>query len=315
MKEFIIILVFMFKIGCSNEAKMNSVERASKQSTSSDAVVVETSTVIEKEPELIKEEPKVVEEEPVVLEEKPKEEAKAVEEEEPKEEPKVVEEETKEEPMTVQCDQGESLVNGVCIVSEFSECTEFVELNITTIPSLEKTGKCYYKKIVSAVATTPSGIGFEQASDVTAARHGNSPVPTGHPWVLGDYMETFIFDIGEDESKRSISLSGDFVADVEQLANYPVKIDNFLLIEIEPNNGNVSRFARGTGDSVPGGAFITVNNENVTDFVSYAGGGIATIDILDLSTSFERGVPTNIRIRMLDAGGSASASDLYLIIH
>ena len=309
MKEILVILMLAFIVNCSNQAKMSSNDRVSRQSSSSNVVVAEAPQVAEDKSPVVEVEPK----EEIVVEEEPEEEI--VIEEEPEEEEEIKEEPKEEEDLTPKCNEGESLVNGICIVSKFDKCTEFVELTITTIPSLEKTGKCYYKKIISGIPNQPSGNGFDQATDVFAARHGVAGVPTGHPWVLGDFMETFIFDLEEGESKRNISLSGDFVADIEQLENYPVKIDNFLLIEITANNANTVRFARGTGDSVPAGDYIRVNDEPVTDFISYAGGGIATIDILDLSTSFERGIATDVRIRMLDAGGSASASDLFLIIH
>lgn len=214
------------------------------------------------------------------------------------------------------CGPGESLVGEVCVVSKYKACREFVELDTTTILSIEKSGKCYFKKVTSKMETQPSGQGVGKATDVISALHGlMDGNATGNPWVLADYSNTLTFDIEEGESKRTISIAGDFVATEDQISKKPVMIDNFLLIEIKPDGAEPVRFARGTDDSVPASGFITVNGENVTDFIGYAPGGVAEIETVDISANFPSGVPTDIRFRMLDAGVSASASDLFLIIH
>ncbi len=60
---------------------------------------------------------------------------------------------------------------------------------------------------------------------------------------------------------------------------------------------------------------ILVNNSPVTDFISYAAGGVANVGYIDISNGFDLNVPTSLRVRLLDCGGSAQATDVYIIIH
>ena len=311
---------FCVIIGCGNETTLvgNNPQAESKQRNSDlDAT-------------LGREQPKpepVVEEQPkpeTVVEEQPKPEPVVEEQSEPEivveeqSEPEIVVEEQSEPetalPITP-CKSGESLIDGKCIQSKFTECIKFVELeNLVTIPSVERNGTCYYKKIINELATIPSTqSGLDRATDVLAASHGGNT--TGHPWIIGDFTSNLYFDIQDTEKKRTLSLSGNFAGDIDTLIDFPVKIDNFVLVEIKSQDGT-TRLARGTGDSVPKDSFIKVDGEDVTDFISYAGGGVAVIQD---TVSFSDSLPTNknleIRIRMLDAGGTASASDLYMIIH
>ena len=218
---------------------------------------------------------------------------------------------------TVVCNEGESLLeDGTCVRSVYNECEKFIQLEIANngparIPSLESDGVCYYKKIIES---TDQRDDSNVALDVISDNHSGG-ANERNPWVLGAFSGDFIF-----EGKRTISLAGNFVAEVDKIDSFPIIIDNYLLIEIKPENEQTIRMARGSGDSTP----IRVNPNwpqsdqgwvDVTDFIAYSNGGKTTVPKIDLSASFEINENTNIRIRMLDCGGASFTSDVYLIIH
>lgn len=229
-------------------------------------------------------------------------------------------------PEVKKCAAGESLLeDGTCIQSVYNKCEEFVEINLGTntnliqIPSLKSSGKCYYKKIINERTGRNKSL---VAKDVLSDNHTRSNKPH-NPWILGEFSRDFLF-----QGNRKISLAGDFAGDINLIKQSPVRIDNFLLIKIKPENDNPQLLARGTGDSLPiidgKRQPIQVNTnwpsgnpvwEDVTDFEAYAKGGVASVPTLDFSTSFEINKRTNIQIRMLDCGGGAKTSDVYLIIH
>jgi hypothetical protein len=214
------------------------------------------------------------------------------------------------------CDSGMTRVNGVCqpLTSLFRECMSFEELGAQVeIPSLAATGRCYYKKLLSGLPLAASGTrGETWAEDVIARRHGAADarpdVPGGtHPFVLGD-AATALTLLGN----RNLSLTSSSVGSVNEIENYKLKIDNFILVELQIPSATKS-LARGTADSEPSGGKILLNGAGVNDFISYAPGGTANVDVVSLGE-----VPVGelrLRVRMLDCGGSAQATDMYLVIH
>ncbi|MBK8204439.1 MAG: hypothetical protein IPK68_19770 [Bdellovibrionales bacterium] len=216
------------------------------------------------------------------------------------------------------CPPGQSIVDGICQNTAFTECREFVELDTTAnqivIPSLAETGKCYYKKIISAVNHHSSGSAGElRAMDVLSRDHNSSSATPSHPFVLGESQLTFLVN-----GPRIVSLSSTASADGSMS---PLKIDNFFLVEFTPQGSSPQRLARGTADAQPwtnsnktAVGPILVNNQPVNNFQSYASGGTALVPYIDVSGNFQTGVPTTVRVRQLDCGGSAEASNVFLII-
>ncbi|MCB0361210.1 MAG: Ig-like domain repeat protein [Bdellovibrionales bacterium] len=213
---------------------------------------------------------------------------------------------------------GQRLVEGVCRNTIFTECMEFVELDTSSspivVPSLADTGKCFYKKIINATNTHSSGSAGElRAMDVLSRNHDSGSATPSHPYILGESYLSYIF-----QGPRTISLSSSASADGTMP---PLKIDNYFLVETMPENGPKKMLARGTADALPWKDSsknqtgpILVDSEPVTDFQSYASGGTATVPYMDVSGNFTVGVPTSLRVRQLDCGGSASASDVFIII-
>lgn len=220
------------------------------------------------------------------------------------------------------CAEGESqLPDGSCVKSTFDQCEKFVELdlsqNLVNIPSLSSTGICYYKKIITAVNSRDPN---HTAADVESDDHSSSK-GVRNPWVLGDFSHSFKF-----AGDRNASLTSDFAGQIDNINSFPIKIDNFLLLEFTNKSNNlVKRMARGSGDSER-----LINNtrqpirvksptsgawENVDDFIAYRPWGVTTIPVVDMSPVIEHDVESKLRIRMLDCGGGASTTDVYLIIH
>ncbi|MBK7845710.1 MAG: hypothetical protein IPJ71_18905 [Bdellovibrionales bacterium] len=220
--------------------------------------------------------------------------------------------------LNIACPPGQSIVDGICRNTAFTECREFVELDTTAnqivIPSLAETGKCYYKMIISAVNHHSSGsAGEPRAMDVLSRDHNSSSATPSHPFVLGESQLNFLVN-----GPRIVSLSSTASADGSMSK---LKIDNFFLVELTSQGLNPQRLARGTTDSQPWTnnsrttvGPILVNNQPVNDFQSYASGGTALVPYIDVSGNFQSGVPTTVRVRQLDCGGSAEASNVFLII-
>ncbi len=209
------------------------------------------------------------------------------------------------------CPESQSLIDGQCVQSKFSECREFVELKISSIPPRDS-GICYYKKIIDQVSKHPSGTQQEPlAQDVIARRHYNQETePNGAPFVTGDFSITLTF-LGE----RALSLTSNKVGDLSLNDAKPIAIDNFILAEISTPNEQPILIARGTADAVPTTGPILVNEQPVTDWKSFAKGGTATVPVLDISSELKINVATGFHIRMLDCGGSSRGTDVFMIIH
>ncbi len=228
-------------------------------------------------------------------------------------------------PPMPECPAGEVYVDGECRAEEttFTDCQSFVELNTNVIPNLETNGICYYKKLISSLSAAPSGSrGEVKAEDVLSRRHGGA---TGNvaPNVLGDsdaalggrLSLTFL-------AKRKISFTSDKVGSVAEIANKSLRIDNYILVELFHNGLFQHAMARGTADALltPGNGPIQLNGEPVHDFISYAPGGTANVGVISYSEQVAPDLlpvltPVQFRVRMLDCGGSAQSSDMYVIIH
>lgn len=220
------------------------------------------------------------------------------------------------------CPPGQAWIDGQCRSTSFTECVEFVELDTTAnpvvVPSLESSGKCYYKKIINSVSQHSSGSrGEPRATDVLARDHDTTDWHPNHPFIMGSSSLNFVF-----QGDRTVSLSSTGSADVNA-SN--LKIDNFFLVETVDANNQRTMLARGTADAEPytnanktiGDILISYDGVNypVTDFISYAPGGTATVGYIDISDGFDIGVQTQLKVRQLDCGSSATASDVYIIIH
>lgn len=221
-------------------------------------------------------------------------------------------------PTPPQCPPGQAWIDGECRPTSFTECNVFIELDTavspTVIPPLETTGLCYYKKILNAVPVHASGTnGEERAIDVLSRDHSSSSWQPINPFIMGEATFNFIF-----QGNRTVSLSSNGSADVTQ---GQMAIDNYFLVETLNQNNVKHMLARGTADARPyinsnkEIGPILVNGEPVNDFISYAAGGTAMVGYIDISSGFEINDPTNLKVRQLDCGGSAQATDVYIIIH
>lgn len=237
-------------------------------------------------------------------------------------------------PTQMVCPPGYVEVDGQCemVQTAFTDCERFEDLgDRTEIPSLALTGTCYYKKVVNASTNAASGSRGEiTANDVIARRHGTTGDTrpniqdyqgAANPFVIGDSGVLNLNFLGA----RSLSLTSSAVADESEIANKGMDVDNFMLVNIVGEAAS-HVLARGTMDSKisssqpmvyrPGG---NIPDVPVTDFISYASGGTAQIGVLSLNGSGQSFAnftgAVDLRIRMLDCGGSAQSSDVFLIIH
>ena len=190
----------------------------------------------------------------------------------------------------------------------FASCKSFQELDgdVIHVPPSDEDGICYYIKMMSASPSRESGsFGEARATDVFARAH--YPNRSRNPFILGEKQIQELVLLG----KRNVALSGSF-----SNPNATMFIDNFFLLEQEIEARPFTAWAYGTADAEPrDGGKISVNGINVDDFFAYASGGRAQISAINLTPALPAELKMSIRFRGLDCGGSAVASDVFLVFH
>ncbi len=194
----------------------------------------------------------------------------------------------------------------------FSGCKSFQELsgNVLTVPARTSAGVCFYLRLMTARGADASGSRGEViAPDVIARAHTRTDEATkNHPYVLGEYTIDSLKLLG----MRNVALSSSFTD--PQASMY---IDNFFLLEQHTSVGTDRLWAYGTVDAEPddGNKKIMVNNVSVQDFYPFAVDGTATVTAIDLTGAIPANLGMKLRFRGLDCGGSATASDVFLVFH
>ncbi|MDZ4662724.1 MAG: hypothetical protein SGJ18_14010 [Pseudomonadota bacterium] len=218
------------------------------------------------------------------------------------------------------CAESEVFINDKCVPTAFTECKQLVELETELVPPLNSSGVCYYKKVLNETVSHNSGsFGESRASDIFARDHNNNEhLAPVNPYVLSDVSLNLVFSDSRKVTLTRYNTGSPKLGEREQ----QLFVDNFILVEIASANRPIVRLARGTGDSEPYVnnnrsvvGDILVNNSAVTDFLAYSPSGSANISAIDISPYFIPNLDTQLRIRNLDCGGLASASDVFLVIH
>lgn len=197
---------------------------------------------------------------------------------------------------------------------DFSKCESYQEIgNVASmaLPNRSTSKVCYYKKLLSAVASHSSGShGEARVTDVLASNHNGNENSYIAPYLLGDGRLKF-----SNLPGWKIAISGAYNDTKTKMA-----IDNFYLLQLKsPQIEFISAF--GTADAEPGDGDmpILLNNTEITEFKSFAAGGTARVEALDLTP--ETSMISNfkgeysLRLRALDCGGSANGTDVFVVFH
>jgi hypothetical protein len=186
------------------------------------------------------------------------------------------------------------------------------------LPNRWESSTCYYKKLVDEFPNRPSGSeGEERATDVLSSNHNGDFATYISPFIVGEGTVSVL-----NLKQWRIALTG-----APDRIDRKMKIDNFFLVQLSYMIGParteyISAF--GTADAEPKGDGdveprpILLNNEPVP-LVSFAPGGTAEVEVVNLTppsqVTDDYGGPFELRLRALDCGGSAAASDVYVIFH
>lgn len=199
------------------------------------------------------------------------------------------------------------------------QCLQYVEVSLSDIgsqrwdiPARTEEGVCYYVKIAEAMpvqSSKDSGMGRD--SDVVSRDHNFSladGLKTNHPYVMAQQKISFSLS----DQRKILVAGGPSELD-------PILVDNFILVGVSAEgmaeNINRQYLAYGTSDS----SVFTDSNKVLyknyqVGLIPFATGGTSTVNAIALENKMAIGYAFNLDIRLLDAGGAAHMSDIYLII-
>lgn len=199
------------------------------------------------------------------------------------------------------------------------QCLQYVEVAIAdidsqrwNIPARTADGLCYYVKIAEAMPVQPSkDSGMVRDSDVVSRDHNYSladGLKTNNPYVMAQQKISFLLS----DQRKILIAGGPSESD-------PILVDNFILVGVSAEGmaENITRqyLAYGTSDS---SVFVDSNKVLYRNYqvglIPFATGGTSTVSAIALENKMAIGYVFNLDIRLLDAGGSAHMSDIYLII-
>lgn len=202
------------------------------------------------------------------------------------------------------CDAGETYDGTSCVPFK-AECDSFVELKASPyiIPARSSENICYFIKVVNAVASASSSTIPAMRSDIIARSHdANTP----NPRIMGETKITNLLIGGEREMILASNSIGTGI----------IKVDNFVLVEsyFDDNDGSSTRrlFGQGTADAPRTNEPLSVGGHEVK-YITGKNGGTDIINPIDLQAFIPILRPVQARISALDCGGTAEASDIYLV--
>lgn len=194
----------------------------------------------------------------------------------------------------------------------FDKCLRFKEIHQDAfqIPPRSSKGTCYYVRLMSRVSQHSSGTkGEKRVDDVLASDHNGNSNNYIQPFLLGERVLAF-----ENLSNWNLAISGAF-----NDPNADMAIDNFFLIEAHfPEIGQDLMWGFGTADAEPGSGSkpILVNANALTNFTAFAPSGTAVVSAIDIRPQASQNLSqAQFRFRALDCGGSATSTDVFLVIH
>jgi len=232
----------------------------------------------------------------------------------------------------ITCAEGSLLVDGECVanVTAFTECQSFEELilgnSITEIPDFQRSGgRCYYLKLHDQLAGQGSGRAPANrlAEDVVARRHPHSgdlraqvyKSDGANPYIISE--NNLSLNIA---GQRRISLTSSRVAQASEIEASALTVDNFILVETL-RSGQYQARAFGTQDSPPAQSRPNIHISNLegtgwaaVPVVGTAPGGVERVGKIDVLDGGNISGQLDLTTRMLDCGGRAQASEMYLII-
>lgn len=199
------------------------------------------------------------------------------------------------------------------------QCLQYIEVSLSDInsqrwdiPARTEDGLCYYVKIAEAMPVQSSKeSGMSRDADVVSRDHNESlaeGLKTNNPYVMAKQKLSFMLS-----DQRKILIAGG-PSELD-----PILVDNFILVGVSAEgmaeNINRQYLAYGTSDS---SVFLDSNKVLYRNYqvglIPFATGGTSTVNAIALENQMAIGYVFNLDIRLLDAGGSAHMSDIYLII-
>ncbi|MCB0412494.1 MAG: hypothetical protein KDD22_08210 [Bdellovibrionales bacterium] len=176
------------------------------------------------------------------------------------------------------------------------------------VPPKDSSGRCYYIKLMSKVSSHKSGTyGEKRTSNVLASNHNGNSKDYIAPFEMGDAQLRFSV-VGPWKVALSSSYSDPTAS---------MSIDNFFLLELDSKKGS-HKWAYGTADAEPNpsaGKGVLVDNKPIDSFYAFANGGTAKVKAIGISSYLAQQEVVDFRFRGLDCGGSAVATDVYLVFH
>jgi hypothetical protein len=235
-------------------------------------------------------------------------------------------------PAPLKCPLGQTSLNSACV-----PCNSFVALTANgtgpgylgsfVVPPPDATQTCYYVHVINSVdlgSPVPSSDWQTYRNDIYArdhdVSHGNaSPRVIGSTANADGSINTGA--VGKATftllGQRTVSLSGSASGNVNML------VDNFILLEMNSKTFGLQNLAEGTADAIPwlnptvsGSQLtgpITVNNDPILNYVSFAAGGTTNITPVDISSFFPLNDSVSVTTTGLDCGGVGDISDIYIL--
>lgn len=203
-------------------------------------------------------------------------------------------------------------------VSDF-QCLQYVEVSLEAvsetkwnIPKRTDEGFCYYVKIAAAIRSQSSKeSGMLRDLEITSRDHDlpyADSININNPYIMAKQKLSFLLS-----DQRKILIAGGASAEDSIL------VDNFILVGLSPVGiaGEINReyLAYGTSDSS-----ISIDDNKVllngdsVELIPFGSGGTSTIKAIALENKMAVGYIFNLDIRLLDAGGQAHMSEIYLVI-